>query len=258
MDKCLAEKGEDMKRHGVVSFRARKQDDDRVIPTLARWLREALPALEVHSVADDPAYWGRDIDLVCVLDGHRFTVEVKADQLATTTGNLFLETVSVEAKPSAGWLALTQADLLFYYCASPPKGARSPHSETDCLYVFVTHRLRDWFLAERQRLLRAPRPETGEAGRKQARADRRAFKETWRIRATHTADQETGQYQHTTLGWTVPLDYVRQRYFQDAYGQRADQMRQLMVIADVAGHLDRLGEVLRRYAAWAGRREGDR
>lgn len=243
-----------MKRHGVASFQARKQDDTRAMATLVGWLRQALPGLEVRSVTDDAAYWARDIDLICALDGHHFSVEVKADQLATSTGNLFLETVSVEARPSAGWLTLTEADLLFYYCARPPEWAKSPHMETDCLFVFVTDRLRAWFAAERQRLLHVPPP----GARDTARADQRAFKEVWRIRATHTVDPETGRYQHTTLGWTVPLDYVRERYFQDTYGDHAEQMRQRMIIADVARHLDGLGEVLRRYAAWAKRQEGDR
>jgi hypothetical protein len=244
----------DGEQYGVASFDARKRDDDRVTQAIAIWLRQALPALEVRDVTGDRDYWARDIDLLCQLDRHSFTVEVKADQQATTTGNLFLETISVEIKPSKGWLTLTEADLLFYYCAPPPPGARSPRCQGDCLYVLLPDRLREWFLAERRRWLRHPGPRAGQAARKQARADKRAFDKTWRIRATHTVDPQSGQYQHTTLGWTVALDYVNARYFEDTYGGRAEQMRRLMVIADVAQHLDVLAEVVRSYVSWARRR----
>ncbi len=244
----------DREQYGVASFHARKRDDVRATRTIAGWLRQALPALQVRDVTENPAYWAQDIDLLCGFDGRGFTVEVKADQRATTTGNLFLETISVEVKPSRGWLTLTEADLLFYYCAPPPVWVRSPHRQTDCLYVLLPDRLRDWFLAERQRWLHDPGPGASETAREKARADKRAFDQTWRIRATHTVDPQTGRYQHTTLGWTVPLDYVNERYFQDTYGERADQMRQLMVIDDVAHRLDALAEVVRGYVSWAKRR----
>lgn len=248
----------DREQYGAASFHARKQDDVRAIGAIAAWLRQALPALKVRDVTDDPVYWARDVDLVCRFDGHDFTVEVKADQQATTTGNLFLETISVEAGPNRGWLTLTEADLLFYYCAPPPGRAQSPHRQTDCLYVLLPGRLRDWFLAERRRWLYEPGPGAGRAAREKARADKRAFDQAWRIRATHTVDPQTGQYQHTTLGWIVSLAYVNERYFQDVYGERADQMRQLMVIDDVAHHLDALAEVIRGYVSWAKRREEKR
>ncbi len=245
-----------MKRHGVASFHTRKQDDRHALEAITGWLRGALPAIEMRDVSDEPAYWERDVDLVCKLDGHPFTVEVKADQRATTTGNLFLETVSVEARPSQGWLTLTQAHLLFYYCAPPPARCKSPHLTTDCLYVFLPDRLRDWFVADRRRLLRAPGPRAAQSARQAARADKRAFDKVWRIRATHTTDPDSGQYQHTTLGWTVPLAYVNERYFCDTYGDQAHQMRRLMVIADVAHHLDALAEVVQRYVTWARRQPG--
>jgi hypothetical protein len=245
-----------MKQHGVASFRARKRDDVQATKTIVGWLRKALPGIEVRDVSDDPAYWERDIDWVCRFQGHSFTVEVKADQLATTTGNLFLETVSVEARPSKGWLTLTEADLLFYYCAPPSARVKSPHCTTDCLYVFVPDRLRDWFMAERLLLLHQPGPRAGRAAHEKARTDKHTFDQTWRVRATHTADPETGQYQHTTLGWTVPLDYVNEHYFEDTYSERAEQMRELMVIADVSSCPDALAEVVRRYVAWARRQEG--
>jgi len=220
------------------------------VATIADWLRQALPDLQVHNVTDDPAYWECDIDLVCQLDGHRFTVEIKADQRATTTGNLFLETISVEARPSPGWLTRTEADLLFYHCAAPPSRIRPPHCPTDCLYVFVVERLREWFHAERKRLLHT-RPELAQ----QTRVDKATFDQTWRIRATHTIDASSGDYQHTTLGWTVPLAYVRERYFEDSYGEHAGRMRELMIITGVAHHLDTLADMLRRYVTWARRRE---
>ncbi len=245
-----------MEQYGVASFHARKRDDVRTTKAISDWLCQALPAIEVHDVTDGPAYWERDIDLVCGFNGHCFTIEIKADQRATTTGNLFLETISVEAKPSKGWLTLTEADLLFYYCAPPPAWAKSPHREMDCLYVLVPDRLRDWFFAERWRLLRDPGRQADQRVGEKAKADKRAFDKVWRIRATHTVDPKTGQYQHTTLGWTVPMDYVNERYFRDTYGDRADQMRRLVIIADVTHHLDTLAEVVQRYVAWARQRGG--
>lgn len=245
-----------MEQHGIASFHIRKRDDIRATRAIAGWLRKALPTIEVRDVTDDAAYWKRDIDLVCRFNEHCFTIEVKADQLAAATGNLFLETVSVEAKPSSGWLMLTQADLLFYHCAAPPTSAKSPYCKTDCLYVLLPDRLRDWFAAERRRLLHGLVTGAGRAARDKARTDKRAFDQTWHIRATHTVDPETGHYQHTTVGWTVPLDYVNERYFGDTYAERADQMRQLMVIPDVVHHLDALAEVVQRYVVWA-RRQGE-
>ena len=57
------------------------------------------------------------------------------------------------------------------------------------------------------------------------------------------------QYQYTVLGWRVPLDYVKERCIQDVYGDRADQMWRLMVITDMAHHLDARTELAGRYVA---------
>jgi hypothetical protein len=44
---------------------------------------------------------------------------------------------------------------------------------------------------------------------------------------------------------------VNERYFWDTYGERAEQMRRLTVIVDVAPHLNVVAEVVGRYVAWA-------
>ncbi len=48
-------------------------------------------------------------------DGMRWAVEYKADSTAHETGNMFLETVSVDTESSPGWLLKSFAQLLVYY-----------------------------------------------------------------------------------------------------------------------------------------------
>lgn len=49
------------------------------------------------------------------LDGRRFTVEYKCDRLAHKTGNVFIETVSVDRAHRSGWGYTCTADWLLYY-----------------------------------------------------------------------------------------------------------------------------------------------
>jgi hypothetical protein len=47
--------------------------------------------------------------------GRQLTVQYKTDRTAATTGNVFIETVSVDYPPKAGWVFSCSADWLIYY-----------------------------------------------------------------------------------------------------------------------------------------------
>jgi hypothetical protein len=48
-------------------------------------------------------------------DGKEFKIEYKADKTAATTGNAFVETVSVDTDNKPGWALTCQADYILYY-----------------------------------------------------------------------------------------------------------------------------------------------
>lgn len=47
--------------------------------------------------------------------GKRFTVEYKTDTAAARTGNLFIETISVDTVPKLGWARTCSADYIILY-----------------------------------------------------------------------------------------------------------------------------------------------
>ncbi len=55
-------------------------------------------------------------------DGIRWSVEYKADSTAGETGNMFLETVSVDTESSPGWVLKSTAQLLVYYIPPSRRG----------------------------------------------------------------------------------------------------------------------------------------
>jgi len=61
----------------------------------------------------------------------RFTVEYKTDWTASRTGNVFVETVSVDSANKPGWAFASQADLLIYYVPGD-----------DLIYVMFLSKLR--------------------------------------------------------------------------------------------------------------------
>lgn len=72
---------------------------------------------EVEDVSDNPAYWEKDIDLIC--SGK--TVEVKYDTNINRTKNMFLERdvfYKKDRKSKDGWFYYTQAEYLFYVNAT--------------------------------------------------------------------------------------------------------------------------------------------
>jgi hypothetical protein len=50
-------------------------------------------------------------------DGRQHKIEYKADERAATTGNAFVETISVDTVGKLGWAELCEADYLLYYIA---------------------------------------------------------------------------------------------------------------------------------------------
>ncbi len=52
-------------------------------------------------------------------DGKLFTVEYKADSLAGSTGNAFIETVSVDTANKPGWAYSSEAAMLVYLVTQP-------------------------------------------------------------------------------------------------------------------------------------------
>ena len=66
---------------------------------------------KIEDVSNNPSYWSRDIDLI--MDGST-TIEVKWDDVISSTGNLFIETVSDTEKHKDGWYIFCEADKLYY------------------------------------------------------------------------------------------------------------------------------------------------
>jgi hypothetical protein len=59
------------------------------------------------------------IDRVFSRPGGHFKVEYKTDATAASTGNAFVETVSVDTIRKAGWAYASEADYLIYYVPGP-------------------------------------------------------------------------------------------------------------------------------------------
>lgn len=57
----------------------------------------------------------RGIDRIFTRDGHTYAVEYKTDSRASSTGNAFVETVSVDTTGKPGWAYSSEADVLCYY-----------------------------------------------------------------------------------------------------------------------------------------------
>lgn len=55
------------------------------------------------------------IDRIWEKDGHYWSVEYKTDQKTATTGNVFIETVSVDMANKPGWAISSKAEILVYF-----------------------------------------------------------------------------------------------------------------------------------------------
>ena len=76
-----------------------------------------LKGNEVEDISMNPAYWEQDIDFII----NSRTVEVKTDNIISSSGNLFLE-YEIEHYPEGklskrdkGWFSKCKAEYLFYY-----------------------------------------------------------------------------------------------------------------------------------------------
>ena len=129
------------------------KDDLEVGKRAEKFIKEALAARghKVTDVSDDKEYQRLDIDFVLENDnGQQTTLEVKNDLRSEETGNVFIETYSVNnhSRGGAGWyryceaayLAFVQekkqmahivsfADLQSYIRGNHPRQCRSPFSE---------------------------------------------------------------------------------------------------------------------------------
>lgn len=65
----------------------------------------------VLDVSNEPYFWKKDIDFI--LDDN-YTLEIKWDNVISTTGNLFIETCSDMDNKKQGWFMFCEADYLFY------------------------------------------------------------------------------------------------------------------------------------------------
>lgn len=92
--------------------------------------------LSVQDVTMNPEYWEKDIDFVVSSGTERFTVEVKWDSRISTTGNMFIETVTDLDRCKGGWFTFCQADYIYY-----------GDSFNQLFYVFKTEDLRKFVSA---------------------------------------------------------------------------------------------------------------
>lgn len=66
---------------------------------------------EVLDVSENPVYWAQDIDFIV---NDMITVEVKWDEVISSTGNLFIEFCADINKDTPGWFTYCKADWLYY------------------------------------------------------------------------------------------------------------------------------------------------
>ena len=153
---------------------------------MEEFLRSCIKVTDVQNVENNKEYQVQDIDLLCTLEirGSEKTVaiEIKGDTKAHRTGNFFFETISNEALNTQGCFLKSRAHLLFYYLLG-----------TDRLYIFPMKKMQDWF-----------------AGRQQQLADGSSthYGDIFQRKKTHTIDA-AGNYQHTTVGRCVKIEYTK-------------------------------------------------
>ena len=172
-------------RPEFADFHIRDRDAKLASERVGKFLRSCTKVVDVRNVEDAKEYQVRDIDILCTLeigsDNKTVAIEVKGDTKAHRTGNFFFETVSNEVLGTQGCFLKSQADLLFYCLL-----------QTDHLYIFPMKKMQDWFLERRRKLIfRSP-------------AD---YERTFPLRDTHTKDA-AGNYQHTTIGRCVNIEYT--------------------------------------------------
>lgn len=173
-------------RSEFADFYTRNKDAREASRRVEEFLRSCVKVLDVKNVEDDREHQARDIDLLCVLesqdDERIVSIEVKGDTKAHTTGNFFFETISNEALGTQGCFLKSEADLLFYYLM-----------ESDCLFIFPMKSIQTWFVKMQQDL-------TVDSSSR--------FEDIFPRKKTHTVDAD-GNYQHTTVGRCVKIEYTK-------------------------------------------------
>jgi len=81
--------------------------------TVLGWLEQWYDWKPAEQI-DDSAF-GIDYHLTNRTDSSKLSIQIKADTVASRTGNAFIETVSVDTYGKPGWVFTCQADRIFYY-----------------------------------------------------------------------------------------------------------------------------------------------
>ena len=85
--------------------------EKRWAPVLDRWIRNSYPLRDAT-----PQEQRRGIDRMAVNDlGNEVGIDYKCDEKAQWTGNVFMETVSVDTRRTPGWLYTSDADWILYF-----------------------------------------------------------------------------------------------------------------------------------------------
>jgi|TARA_Y100000310_G_scaffold96219_1_gene93983 hypothetical protein len=94
-------------------FVSGKADEAKLDKFFSRWY-------EIIPVNRDAERKGVDRIFTHKDDGRKYVVEYKADSKAAETGNVFIETISVDTAKKPGWAYTSYAQLLIIYI--PPTG----------------------------------------------------------------------------------------------------------------------------------------
>lgn len=96
----------------------------------------------VMNVSDDMWFQQFDIDFLQVTTDYDVNkIEVKTDRMADRTGNMVYEVFSDRRNYTKGCFEKTEADYIFYYLIN-----------TNILYIFNTHELRQWVEEHKDKL----------------------------------------------------------------------------------------------------------
>lgn len=86
---------------------------------------------DIQDVTMNQKYWNKDIDFIVSNGSQSLTIEVKWDSRISSTGNMFIETLTDLDKGKQGWFSFCQADYIYY-----------GDSVNQLFYVFKTDDLR--------------------------------------------------------------------------------------------------------------------
>lgn len=93
----------------------------------------------------NPDFWSKDIDFIARKGNEEITVEVKWDSLISSSGNMFIETITDIDKGKKGWFEFCQAEYLYY-----------GDSNNELFYVFKMDDLRQFMRDNKTEQRKAP------------------------------------------------------------------------------------------------------